>query len=356
MTPLVSALVAIVTIDVTTTDDVVADDGVCSLREALASARDDVSSGSLSGECPAGESGLDTITVPAGTYVLTGELLADSQVRLEGAGEGDTVIDAAGLGRAFHVTADAQFHDMTLQNGSLDSAVGGSLLVESATLVVTNVTLTGNSVTTAGSAVAPQGGGIAAYDATTFLTGVTISDMNLEGSSSRWTEGGAIYVEGGFLDASFLTMEDISCGASGRGSEGCGLYADEAEVALHDVVGRRLDTGSQQIQYGGALYLSDTTYLVERAAFYDNVDSGYGVVVASDGARARRLARQLGRAVVTPDELRGREVPWVVLPELSEAGWPDTARSRRALYVAMTRATGGLWCGAVGGFGSVVGG
>ena len=80
------------------------------------------------------------------------------------------------------------------------------------------------------------------------------------------------------------------------------------------------------------------------------------VVVASDGARARRLARQLGRAVVTPDELRGREVPWVVLPELSEAGWPDTARSRRALYVAMTRATGGLWCGAVGGFGSVVGG
>ena len=58
------------TITVNTTADVVADDGVCSLREAITAANTDTSSGATGGECAAG-SGADTITLSAGTITLT---------------------------------------------------------------------------------------------------------------------------------------------------------------------------------------------------------------------------------------------------------------------------------------------
>lgn len=44
--------------------DTVADDGSCSLREAIAAANTDKPSGASAGECPKGD-GSDTITVPA---------------------------------------------------------------------------------------------------------------------------------------------------------------------------------------------------------------------------------------------------------------------------------------------------
>ena len=56
-------------IAVNSTADVVADDGVCTLREAITAANTDTPSGSAPGECPAGN-GADTITLPAGTYTL----------------------------------------------------------------------------------------------------------------------------------------------------------------------------------------------------------------------------------------------------------------------------------------------
>ena len=43
--------------------DTVANDGACSLREAVAAANTDTASGSSHGECPAGN-GSDTITIP----------------------------------------------------------------------------------------------------------------------------------------------------------------------------------------------------------------------------------------------------------------------------------------------------
>ena len=58
-----------VTITVNSTGDVIADDGVCTLREAITAANTDTASGAMGGECIAG-SGTDTIDVPAGTYTL----------------------------------------------------------------------------------------------------------------------------------------------------------------------------------------------------------------------------------------------------------------------------------------------
>jgi len=59
------------TINVNTESDVINDDGVCSLREAIIAANTNTASGALVGECAAGTAGMDQIVVPAGTYVLT---------------------------------------------------------------------------------------------------------------------------------------------------------------------------------------------------------------------------------------------------------------------------------------------
>ena len=79
------------------TDDK-ANDGVCTLREAVISANKDNSSGDA-GECAAG-SGDDTILLPPGTYTLTrsnsggenasttGDLDIDSNVTIQSAGPG----------------------------------------------------------------------------------------------------------------------------------------------------------------------------------------------------------------------------------------------------------------------------
>ena len=59
------------TINVNTELDVIGDDGVCSLREAVIAANTNTASGALVGECAAGAAGLDEIIVPAGTYGLS---------------------------------------------------------------------------------------------------------------------------------------------------------------------------------------------------------------------------------------------------------------------------------------------
>jgi CSLREA domain-containing protein/uncharacterized repeat protein (TIGR01451 family) len=61
-----------VTITVNSTADVVANDGQCTLREAIVAANTNTSSGAMAGECAAGSPGLDTIafSLPAGVQTI----------------------------------------------------------------------------------------------------------------------------------------------------------------------------------------------------------------------------------------------------------------------------------------------
>ncbi|MEO6062936.1 MAG: choice-of-anchor Q domain-containing protein, partial [Thermoflexales bacterium] len=80
-------------ITVTTTDDVVADDGVCSLREAVYNSNTDSQQFAGAGECAAG-SGPDTIMLPAGRFALgpSGHLQMSKSTAIVGAGTGATTI------------------------------------------------------------------------------------------------------------------------------------------------------------------------------------------------------------------------------------------------------------------------
>jgi len=61
------------TIAVNGNSDTIANDGVCTLREAVIAANTNLASGAAAGECVAGEAAptVDVITIPAGTYTLT---------------------------------------------------------------------------------------------------------------------------------------------------------------------------------------------------------------------------------------------------------------------------------------------
>ena len=117
------------TIPVTTTADVTAEDGLCSLREAILAARVNLP---VQG-CPAGSvDGVDTVQLSAATYTLAqpgpgedGNMTGDLDtgpghaMRITGRGAGTTVIDANGLDRAFDVfaTATLTLEDLAVRGG-----------------------------------------------------------------------------------------------------------------------------------------------------------------------------------------------------------------------------------------------
>src|SRR4051812_5811914 len=125
------AMAGAATIGVTTDLDVVANDGACSLREAIGAANADASSGAAAGECVAGN-GADTVAVPAGFFVIgirpdpfamevnaTGDFGIEGTTTIRGAGLTQTTIDGGGRDRVFAVqpSATAVFSDLTISGG-----------------------------------------------------------------------------------------------------------------------------------------------------------------------------------------------------------------------------------------------
>jgi CSLREA domain-containing protein len=110
----------------TTADETQPGDGTCSLREATLYAN-----GTAEPDCAAAPaSGLTTIVVPAGLYVLTGGPLSlTGNVAVAGAGAATTTITAAGASQVFVVaaTANAAISDVSVTGGSTISVCGGGL-------------------------------------------------------------------------------------------------------------------------------------------------------------------------------------------------------------------------------------
>lgn len=118
---LIGSLIALLTapaqtqalvLSVTTTEDVVADDGLCSLREAISSVNDASASGVSAGECPAGE-GDDTIRLEADVYRIT----------LEPAGEDANAGGDFDIARS--VTIEGQISKTSVRNALGSRSVAG---------------------------------------------------------------------------------------------------------------------------------------------------------------------------------------------------------------------------------------
>ncbi len=253
-----------------------ADDGLPgSLRYAINSAN------ALSGSGPL------TIYVPAGVYNLTrtggvadpafGDLdVFASNLTIVGAGAGQTVIDASGLGdRVLDVHAGADLHvsGVAIRHGSAPNDLGGGVLVEGATFALSDSSLIDNT--------ASQGGGLAfTGDGGVTLTNVTVAD------NSAGQQGGGLANLNPDNPGRTITLTDCQVlrnqsGGSGGGIENAGtLVAHDSRVA-----------DNQAATDGGGIH---TTF---SALFYGSTLSGN---TASGNGGAAFVDRNLPTGLVAP--------------------------------------------------------
>jgi CSLREA domain-containing protein len=266
----------------------------CSLREAIQSANTDTAFGG----CAAG-SGDDIITLPAGTYTLTGaagensnasgDLDIRSNLTINGAGEETTIIQAGtdvtnGVDRVLHIpdTANVEINNVTIRYGKTvggsDGAFGttgehgGGINIQWGTLTLNDCTVSDNrtggggdgSTSTGGNGA--DGGGI--YNRGTLIlndTDVTSNETGGGGNGGAGSRGGSggrgggIYLSGS--SAMTLTNSAIGSNATGNGGSGgdavnsdagdggdgghCGgVYANQALLTLIDSAITENTTGS----------------------------------------------------------------------------------------------------------------
>jgi CSLREA domain-containing protein len=241
--------------------------------------------------------GANQITVPSGTYTLTipstgandptnGDLDIDNgaTVTLTGAGSGSTVINPAGLDRAFavHPTAGLTISGVTIKNGaqpdtgasanSTGARYGGAIYNDGSLSVDTSL-LTGNS--------AYSGGGAVFSDTGATSTSITNSTLT---TNSADDEGGALYIESGTIT---LTGDTITHNSAD--SYGGAVYDYENGNTVGTVtVGSSTISNNVANDEGGALYLyhagtmnvSDSTLNANS-----NADSEGGAIYDEDSGR-----------------------------------------------------------------------
>jgi MYXO-CTERM domain-containing protein len=262
------ALASELTVD--TDVDLVADDGDCSLREAVQTAT--TTNGVSSPDCaPVGEGAVDRIVLGAGTWSLTvagrledagatGDLDVDGvSLTVEGAGAGSTVIDGGGIDRLFDVKAGSslELRALTLQNGSAQqSPDGGGAVRNRGTLTLVDVVLRDNEALGGLGDVAPGtglGAGGAVYNAGVLLArgsafvdnlavggrgedGVVASYAGSGGGGGGAGFGGALFNDGGIARLSNCTIvgNEARGGAGGSGGDYSATFGASFCVESYD--------------------------------------------------------------------------------------------------------------------------
>jgi len=220
-----SALMAFAaTINVTTTNDVIdANDGLCSLREAIIAANTKTPSGGVAGEC-AGDNAANTINLPAGTHTLTiaaagandatsGDLNITASLDIVGighptvqggAGWADGIFDIAS-GTAVSLTG----FTITGGNRNIDSGVdGGGGIRNSGILLLDKMTVRDNATTHSVTGLAPGGGIFATSEGS-----VSIADSTISGNTTQ-DSGAGIYTQGSLTIAGSTISGNMAIGSS----------------------------------------------------------------------------------------------------------------------------------------------
>ncbi len=215
---------------VNTADDVVAEDGLVSLREAIEAAN----TNAAVNEAVAGDAGsfdLDTIRFAPelGDVVITltgGELELTDSVSIVQGDAGSITIDAGGNGRVLTIGEGANLvslRDLTLTGGVAD--VGGAVLITSGgTVTLDNVNVIGNDA---------------------------VGDAAEEGGGGIFNRSGSLNILGGSF------RNNTASGASGSGG---GLFSQSGDVVIRrtEFTGNVANRAGGGIELGtGSLVLSD---------------------------------------------------------------------------------------------------
>jgi len=242
------------TIQVTTTQDALANDGLCSLREAIHAANLDTPVGG----CTAG-TGVDTIELEAGLYRLeiaginedsglSGDLDIMKDLYLIGQGMGVTILDGNGLDRVLHnlqPESRVLIHDLTIQGGAaaISDLLGGGGILSLGNLSLTRVELLDNT--------AVRGGGVRNSQGV-----LHIRDSRIEGNQA-FSEGGGVYGDG------YLSISRTEI-LGNQAESGGGVNSDDA-ITLNDVS----FTQNIATRYGGGFF-NDSDADVQGTLFEGN--------------------------------------------------------------------------------------
>jgi CSLREA domain-containing protein len=241
--------------------DVIADDGLCTLREAITAANTNTASGLTPGECPAGSAD-DVIGLPADTYTLTipstdednnldGDLDIRSPITIVGVDPATTVVQAgptpgSGISGVFHVVnlpgSALTLERVTVRHGLATVFNGGGVYNEGTTnlrdCVVTlnqagfgggvrnswsGATLNVQGSTIAFNTASGNGGGIENQQGL-----VNIANSTLSGNTAGW--GGAIHT------VNSSTVNISSCTIANNSGAPGGVNNPNATVLLRNTI------------------------------------------------------------------------------------------------------------------------
>jgi CSLREA domain-containing protein len=280
------------TLNVNTTVDELNSNGNCSLREAVRAANLDMP---VDG-CSAGD-GADTILLPAGTYQLTipgqgeeeavtGDLDLLADVTITGAGESDTVIDAARLERVFDVIApDAavKIENLTVQGGRVPEALflGGGAVLSRGSLTLDGVRIFDSQAVRGGGLSVTQSGNLIVQSSTIISNSsviegggiysagpVRINDSSLVQNQSLRGGGVALDEDSTIQSTEFLNNSSIT--------DGGGIYND-ARLQFFDL---GLETNTAQ--RGGGLFNARISF-ANTSTFHSNAAQEAGGGAYNEG-------------------------------------------------------------------------
>ncbi len=273
--PLAAAASA-ATLQVSSTGDTVANDGACSLREAVSSANTHTASGAMAGECGVGQSPpFDRIELPPGSYRLQrGGAVEDNNVSgdldirrggiaIVGAGadlteiRGDRnqrVLDI-GAGLPAPGGAPVLIAGLTLRNGS-DGEGGGVRTAPGWALVVDGCALANNT--------AGRGGGIAAAGALTLQASTLHANAATDPGSGS---GGGLYYAG----ATPAQLRNVTFNANESATDGAAaLFAGPAR--LNNVTAAANVSDADANGSGDAAIVAQATVQLSNSLLATNVD------------------------------------------------------------------------------------
>jgi CSLREA domain-containing protein len=202
-----------------------ADNGNCTLREAVIAAN----ANAPEDGCDPGSGPSDTIPLAAGTYQLsvpgtdedeaaTGDLDLNDTVELAGAGSAQTIIDGGALDSVFHIDASgpadpaATISDLTIRNGRSTEMFEGAAITNQVEghLTLLRSVITANTATLEFSAGAIRN----ANSSTATIEQTTITDNRLTGAASDFGAGGIANV-----NLAETVIRDSTIGANAVESE-----------------------------------------------------------------------------------------------------------------------------------------
>ncbi len=234
--------------------DTVADDGICTLREAINNANAD-SDTSLA-DCIAG-SGNDTIIFANGITTITlGSTLPEitDPDGLTINGGGDVTVSGNNLYRVFWVDSTLTLANLTVAHGTCTSCAGGGIYSSGGTLTITNSTFSSNS----------GSGGIYIFNGT-----LTITNSTFSGNSA--TYGGAVSNSLGTLTVTNSTFSGNSAVSGGGGS---GVYTDGPTTITKSTF--KNNTGGRGSVYNvGNSTITNSTFSGNSSSGTNNVGGVY---------------------------------------------------------------------------------